>query len=184
MPTMPYSDPQTLSSSTQDLLSKLPAYNIFRMLSRCEDVFKGFIMFNNAVLNKSALDPRLREVAIIRVGYRTGAEYEVHHHIRIGETLGMARAQMEIVASDRDLAELPEEWALVARVADDLVSGPVPSQTNMEKLRRRFSDREILDLIFAIGCYMMVARLLMTAGVEIEPEGTNEPLKIHGQSAK
>lgn len=180
MPEIPYSDPETLSQDVLTLMAKLPNYNIFRMLARCEQVFSTFIRFNDAVLNRTLLDPVLREAAIIRVGHRCGAAYEVHHHERIGRTLGMDDATLRALAPGQDLTLLGPRIALVVIAADELCGSPQLSSTTLGRLRDFLSDREVIELVFSIGCYMMVARLLLTCGVEIEPEGANAPLSVRG----
>jgi alkylhydroperoxidase family enzyme len=44
------------------------------------------------------------------------------------------------------------------------------SDATFAQMRREFSPREIVELILAIGYYMMIARLLETTGVDLEPE--------------
>jgi len=161
------------------MLAKLPPFNIFRMLACTEDVFRSFIRFNNAVLNKSVLDPVLREAAIIRVGHRAGARYEVVQHERIGRSLGMEEDLLRALDPAENAGTFPEPLAAVVAAADELAVAASPKPETLARLKAHLSDRELIELVFSIGCYMMVSRLLVTTGVELEGvEG--DPLPVRG----
>lgn len=179
MSRIPYSDPAALSAETREMLARLPPFNIFRMLARTEEVFRTFIRFNNAVLNKSVLDPVLREVAIIRAGHRAGASYEVVQHERVGRSLGMDEALLRSLDPAADGAVWPERIAAIVAAADELAVAASPTEETLARLRAFLSDRELIELVFAISCYMMVSRLLVTTGVELE-DGDGAPLPVRG----
>ena len=40
----------------------------------------------------------------------------------------------------------------------------------MEALRAEWNDRQILDFLFTVGCYVMRGGVLRTAGTEREPQ--------------
>ena len=63
-----------------EFLAKLPPLNIFRMLAGGEGLLRAFSRFGNHLLYKTALDPVLREIAILRVGVLSDATYEMHQH--------------------------------------------------------------------------------------------------------
>ena len=78
MARIPYPDPAALSPETSEFLAKLPPLNIFRMLAGGEGLLRAFSRFGNHLLYKTALDPVLREIAIVRVGILSRAPYEVY----------------------------------------------------------------------------------------------------------
>ena len=70
MPRIPYFDVEQASGRHAEFLDKLkPHMNIMRMLANSEAGLKGFTRMGNALLNRSELDPTLRELAILRVGW-------------------------------------------------------------------------------------------------------------------
>ena len=54
------------------------------------------------IRHKSKLDPRLRELAILQVGYLANSPYEYSHHVKIGREFGV---------SDDDIRAIGEETA-------------------------------------------------------------------------
>jgi hypothetical protein len=44
------------------------------------------------------------------------------------------------------------------------------SDATFERMAREFPPREIVELILTVGYYMLIARLLETTGVDLEPD--------------
>lgn len=124
-----------------------------------------------AYIQSSRLDPRLRELALIQVGYAVPCPYEYARHVEIGLARGV---------TDADLRALAEESAgrpsgidplagLVLRAARELTHGVSTSEATFAGLRRHFDNELLMDLIFAIANYVGVCRVLETFQVELEP---------------
>jgi alkylhydroperoxidase family enzyme len=174
MPRIPYSDLPPDSPAGR-FLAKLPL-NVARMMAHSPDQMLAFQRFGEAVLSKGALDPRLRELAILRVGHRLGAAYETHHHERIGRAVGMSEAQIEAARSG-DGAGLPERDRMVLACANELESDGSLPDALFADLARVFSHQELVELVLATGFYGMVSRFLNAFWVEVE-EGDGVRLRV------
>ena len=165
MTRIPYADPAPDTSASR-FLAKLPL-NVARIMAHSPEQMLAFQRFGEAILTKGALDPALRELAILRVGWRLGAAYETHHHERIGRGVGMSEAQLAAARSG-DGAGLPERDRLVLACADALeADGGIPDDLFAD-LERTFSHQELVELVLATGFYGMVSRFLNAFGVEVE----------------
>jgi len=67
----------------------LATLNIFRVLLRRERFAKGFSLALGDLLAGSALDHRLRELAIMRIAWRTGSDYEWTQHWALARRFGV-----------------------------------------------------------------------------------------------
>jgi alkylhydroperoxidase family enzyme len=153
----------------QQYVERSGGLNLLRMLAHVQPaIFDGFNQLSRALMQNPRLDPQLREIAVLRVGHLSGSEYEVYHHEAIGRGVGLTTAQLEAVRNG-DAAGLTPAQQAVLRFTDSVVSQVRADDAALQALRAVVSDGEIVDLIMTIGCYMMVARLLATAGVEIDP---------------
>ena len=56
----------------------------------------------------------------------------------------------------------------VLAFADDVVLNVRAGDTTLAAVRAVLDDSDLVELIMVIGCYMMVARLLETTGVDID----------------
>ena len=59
--------------------------------------------------------------------------------------------------------------ARCSRAAAELLERPRLGDASFAALERLFSPREIVELILTVGYYMMVARLLESTAVDIDP---------------
>jgi alkylhydroperoxidase family enzyme len=170
MARLDYPDPSGLEPATQDLLTKLPPLNLFRMLAGSERMLKEFVDLGNQILFRSQLDPVLREIAILRVGVLSGASYEVHQHERIGRTVGMTEALIAATRVGPAATDLDEIQRSVMRFTDDVVANVRAGDETFDAVAAVLSARELQELTLTIGYYMMVSRFLETFDIELEDE--------------
>ena len=169
MPRIPYPDPAKLSEPARQALRDNPA-NVTRMLAAAsEPVFKGFSAFGSALINGSPLSAKLREIAILRVGYLSNARYEVFQHEALARHVGLTEEQIDAVRTGgAAAAKLGEAGRAVLTYVDDLVKNVRPSDETLSGVRKHLSDTELVDLTLVIGSYMMICRFLEMTGVEID----------------
>ncbi|MCG8544336.1 MAG: carboxymuconolactone decarboxylase family protein, partial [Alphaproteobacteria bacterium] len=100
MARIPYPDLDALPDDVRSFVDRIhPMLNVYRMLPHAETSVYGFMKFGNALLFKAALDPVLRELVILRVGYLSGSDYEVHQHLRVAAHVGVSDEKIEAVAA-------------------------------------------------------------------------------------
>jgi 4-carboxymuconolactone decarboxylase len=148
------------------------ASNILSTFVRHPALTKEFLRFNVHLLFRSTLPPRLRELAILRVAHRTDSEYEWGQHVKMGLREGLT--QDEITAVQRGPAEFPagEEFDRTVLVGvDELMDKFELSDATWSALGERFDERQRMDFVFTVGCYITVAMALKTFGVEPDQEG-------------
>lgn len=173
MARIPYPTPQDLSDKTREFVAKLPAINIFRMMSH-SDHLEAFVRLGNRFLYKGALDPVIREIAILRVGYLSSCEYETFQHERIGRDAGMSEALIAAVRKGPDAEPLSPLQRQVLRYVDDLVENVRAGDDTFEPLREQLNVKQLQELTLVTGYYMMVCRFLSTFGVDIEKRGEQQ----------
>jgi len=170
MARLPYVDPEAMKPAVREVYDRLPVkINIFRMMPHAETCYRPLLSLGTAVLFRQDLDARLRELAILRVANLSRAGYEWAQHVPIAKSV--AATDEQIAALERGDAEascFSDDDKLVLRFATELVRDVRVSDETFARAKSRFSDREIVELILAVGYYMMIARLLETTGVDLE----------------
>jgi 4-carboxymuconolactone decarboxylase len=147
------------------------ASNILATFVRHPALTKEFLRFNVHLLFRSTLPPRLRELAILRVAHRTGSEYEWGQHVKMGLREGLT--EDEIAGVQRGPADFPaadEFDRTVLTGVDELMEKFELSDTTWSALGERFDERQRMDFVFTVGCYITVAMALKTFGVEPDQE--------------
>ncbi|HEY2524099.1 MAG TPA: carboxymuconolactone decarboxylase family protein [Candidatus Binataceae bacterium] len=170
MARLPYLDKSDLAPEHQDLLAR--NINLVRALAHSPDSARAFGALAAFIRFKSRLDPRLRELAILQVGYLTRSPYEYSHHVKIVREFGV---------SDGDLRALAEESAgrqsaleplakAVLRAAREMTRDLAISDATFAALRAELDNERLVDLVMTIAVYNGVVRLLATLQIDVEPE--------------
>ncbi len=145
--------------------------NLFRMLAHSPPVASAFAGLGGALLQDSTLDPRLREIAIVRVGLLNDASYEVDKHTAIARAVGVTAAELRALQPTEDRSALDEAAKAVVGLTDELVSSARASDAALTRARGHLDDRMLVELVVTIGYYGLVCRVLETLGVDPEPSG-------------
>jgi 4-carboxymuconolactone decarboxylase len=171
MARLPYVDPATAPEPVRELLDQLPVkLNVFRMMAHAETGFRPLVGLGTAILARQQLDPKLRELAILRVAALSSARYEWVQHAPIARATGATEAQ--VAALERGDVEAECFDALeraVLRFTTEVVRDVRASDAAFDAVARLLSPREIVELVLAVGYYMMIARLLESTAVDLDP---------------
>lgn len=169
MPRIPYPSPESLSPLVRERLAGDPP-NVTRMLvGASEPVYLGFGALAQGLMKGSPLDPKLREIAILRVGYISNCKYELFQHEPFGRFVGLTDEQFSAIkAGDAASSTLDEQQAAVLRFVDDIVLNVRPGDDTLAGVRAFLSDSEVIDLVMVTGNYMTVCRFLETTGIEVD----------------
>lgn len=152
-------------------------HNIFRTLVRHPKLLKRWMVFGNHVLNKSTLDPREREILILRIGWLCRSEYEWAQHVAIGKTCGLTDEDIARIQKGPGAEGLDPFDELLLRATDELHADAMIGETTWEQLASRYDSRQLMDLIFTVGQYNLVSMALNTLGVPLDPglQGFSSP---------
>ena len=107
MPRVPYLNREDLAETDREIFDRLveerksPVGNIFRTLAHTPGLLRRFLALGGELRNKTALDPKLRELALMTVGRLTAAEYEFAHHWNIALRVGVAAINWNILRNSR-----------------------------------------------------------------------------------
>jgi alkylhydroperoxidase family enzyme len=153
--------------------------NIMRFALRHPGVARVLAdMIDVAVLN-GALDARLREIAILRVGWRIGSVYEWSNHVALARRSGLSDAEI-LAVREADAAVLSRGDLVVIAVVDDVLTSTSVSPETLAAARALLGDGdELLELVAIPGFYRAIGTLLLTFTVPLEdhvhpwePDGT------------
>lgn len=172
MARIPYFDLDQAPESYTRLIASRPPLNLYRMLPHAGKVAEGFLALGAAILREGQLDPRLREIAILRTGILCGASYEVHQHRRVARRVGLSEAKIAALEKDADRSALDATEALLLEFTDQVVLQVKAPDASFDALCTRLSQAQVAELVLVIGFYMLVSRFLENFEIDIEPPET------------
>ena len=141
-------------------------FNVFGTLIHHPDLFRRWLVFANHVLGKSTIEVRQREVLILRTAKLVDSEYEWGQHVVIAKEAGLNDDEIQAIGTSGDGLDQVEQ--LLCDVADELTRDKVLSADVWAKLNEHFDTRQVMDIVFTVGQYTMLAMALNTFGVQLD----------------
>ncbi len=126
--------------------------------------------FNGHVLFASTITPRQRELLVLRVAHLRDAEYEWAQHALLAGDAGITPDEVEQVrVGPAGEGWSPLEGALLA-AADELVADARVGDATWAVLAAELDPRQLLDVVFTVGAYELLAMAFRTFDVELDDD--------------
>lgn len=142
--------------------------NVMMVMGNHPDLGKAYNVWGKHLLMSNTLSTRHLELIILRVAWRVKSAYEWHNHVGYGLNAGLT---LEDIAAIRDFPEggnwSPEDAAVLRSVGELIDHGTLGDATWTE-LSAFLDRRQMMDLVYSIGHYVMTSWALSSFGVEIE----------------
>jgi alkylhydroperoxidase family enzyme len=143
--------------------------NLFTTLARHRRLFRGWLWFAGGLMPRGTLPRRDTEIVILRVACISECEYEWRHHERIGQSIGLSRADVDRVRSGPGAEGWsPRQRALLQAVDDMHSKRREISDGVWTQLAAELSDKQLIELCLLIGHYEMLAMTLRS--LRIQPD--------------
>ena len=124
--------------------------------------------FGTYVLGRSSLPTEVRELVTLRTAWLSGSEYEWGHHAARSRRAGMSEVDIEGTKVGSAAEHYSERDKNVLLAVEQLRTDSRMSDDVWDTLSRHLEQHQMLDLIFTVGCYAMLAMALNTLRVEDE----------------
>ena len=159
------------------------ALNLLGVLAQHPDLALAFHTFNGHVLSGSTLTERQRELIVLRVAHRRGAEYEWRQHAILAGDAGIDETEVARVAEGPHAPGWSELEGAILAAVDDLVGEATIAEETWAVLAGHLSTQQLLDLVFTVGAYEVVAMMLRAFEVDLDEDlaGTDRTVGGLGQ---
>ena len=170
MARLPYLEPDQVAPEYRDMLKRNT--NLHKLLVNSPDMAKAFNGIGNFIRFKSKLDPRLRELAILQVGWMEKSEYEFTHHVKIGKEFGVTDADIQALMDETagKPTKLEPLVKAILKGAREMVRDLGMSDATFAEIKKDLSNEHMTDLVLTIAFYCAVVRVLATMKIDNEPQ--------------
>jgi alkylhydroperoxidase family enzyme len=170
MARVPYLNKSDLAPEHQDLLAR--SITLHRALTHSPNAARAFQGLGGFIRHKSRLDPRLRELAILQVGYLARAPYEWSHHVKIGRDFGVSNDDIRALIEETGgrPSKLEPLARTVLKAAREMTEAGAVSASTFALLAKDLDNERLVDLVVTIGFYNAVVRVLASLEIDVEPE--------------
>lgn len=149
--------------------------NIFRTFVQAPDALRQLTGWIRYILSKrSSLSHRPREILILRTGFLCRCGYEFAQHVPLGLRAGLTPDEIEAIKKGAGSGWSEAEAALIL-AADELHADAFVSDATWALLRKHYSERQCMDVVFTVGQYVQISMFLNTFGVQIDEGLASDP---------
>ena len=146
----------------------LGVLNVFKVMAHSPQLMQSWWGMMAVLLARLELDPRLRELAILRLFQVKRTAYGFAHHVRIGKQVGITDEQIAALDGYAESGLFSEVDKLVLEYTDSVTTLDDASPRIATALREHLSEQELVELTFCIANWNMMAHLLPPLEVELE----------------
>lgn len=144
--------------------------NVILTLVNHPELARRFLAFSTYLQRHSTVPTRLRELLILRVAWRYRCDYEWLHHVNLAQHIGVAPEDCEAVKDGPEAGCWTELERQALRAADQLCDHGRVDDATWDALAAHFDKQLLLDLVFTVGGYSMLAWALNSVGIEMDAE--------------
>ncbi len=133
------------------------------------ELYAAWLPFAVHVMPNSSLDARDRQLLILGTSFAWRAIYPWSHHARISQALqALSPQEIERVESGPDHPSWSSaEAALLRACLETRNDGRILDET-WGTLAASYSQKQLLDIVFTIGQYTLIATVLNSLGTELD----------------
>ena len=144
--------------------------NALGTLAHHPELTTAFHTFNGHVLFGSTLTMRQRELLVLRVATLRRAEYEWAQHVVLAGDAGISAVEVGRIVEGADADGWTPLEAALLRAVDELLADAEVGDATWATLAEHLDTEQLMDLVFTVGAYEIVAMAFKSFGVELDAD--------------
>ena len=169
MALLPYLNEKDAAPEVLRILKSGPiVLNVQRMTANAQSIFLHRSRLTNALFTQIAIDPKLREIAILRTAKDCHSVYEWTQHVPAAKHVGVSEIQIDAIENWQKAACFTDVERLVLQFTDEVNANVKASRATLDALKQHLSPAEINELLIIIGHWRQTASILETTEVDLE----------------
>jgi len=175
MAKIPYPRTEDLTPQIQDFFEKIrannwPVLNVNKIMAYSTGSARELIRLGNRLLTRTELNPRFRELAVMRVARLCVCRYEWTQHVPIATEAGLSQEELKNIDRWRDSDLFNKEDKIILAFAEEVARDHQPSANTFAEASMFLNHTSLVELTTAIGYWSMIANLINTFQVDIEED--------------
>ncbi len=144
------------------------ALNVMKMLAGTEDMFAATAGLVEAVFEAKGIDPKTREMIILRAAKLLNCPYEWQANAVFAKNAGLSSDEIDAAAGDGPVTGINPEYVLICRVTDELSITATLSDATLSEMLRKYGPTICRKLILMISWFNLLSRFLNGCRVPLE----------------
>ncbi|MHA2180902.1 MAG: carboxymuconolactone decarboxylase family protein, partial [Promethearchaeota archaeon] len=143
-------------------------FNLKAIMTKYKKLRLKWLIMASQITYDSSLPPRDKEIIILRVAWLTKAKYEWDHHLIVGKQAGLSDEEINRIKKGLDTKGWGKNDAALIQTVDELYTNTFISNPTWKALSERYNSYQLMDLVFTVGGYNMLAMFLNSFGAQTE----------------
>ncbi|SHM66067.1 carboxymuconolactone decarboxylase family protein [Cryptosporangium aurantiacum] len=144
--------------------------NLLGVLANHPALTTAFLQFNGHLLYGSPLPGRYRELVVLRVAWLRRCDYEWAQHVIQAYGVGISDDEIDRVADGPDAPGWTALERALLTATDELLDEGAIGGVTWRELHAELDDQQLLDVVFTVGTYDMLAKAMRTVEVELDDD--------------
>ena len=144
--------------------------NVLATLLRHPALTGPFLSYNNVLLRTPTLEPRWRELVVLRVAWRTRSEYEWAQHVRMATRFAITADEVDAIAQGAEADRWSTLESDLLRATDELLDESRIHDDTWARLAATLDERQLIELTFVVGTYTCLAMVFNSIGLRLDDE--------------
>jgi alkylhydroperoxidase family enzyme len=146
--------------------------NVLKMFAGTGDMYPAVTVFIRTVFEAVDVDPRIREMIVLRAAKKFNALYEWEANAKLASNVGLTSEQIAAAASDGQVGGIAPEYILVCIATDELSDEGRLSDETLTELLKRYGNTVTRKLILIIAWFNLLS--LFVNGCRVPPESIDK----------
>lgn len=159
-----------LGQWTGGIFKNADANPVLRTFAHHPSLANAFSPLNIHLLSTNTLPVKQRQIAIMRTAWQCKATYMWSSHLQTSMSCGLSPDMYAPIQAGADDPYFTEFERTIIRATDQLVAEKKVSNEEWQALAKEWNERQLLDFLFTVGCYAMVAGVMRSTGVQRTPD--------------
>jgi len=142
--------------------------NVIKMFAGTEDMFEATIGLVKTIFQTKGIDPKLREMIILRSATVLNAPYEWQANTQMAKNAGLSSKEIDAAGSDGPVAGINPEYVLVCKATDELSKSGTLRDETLSELMKTHGDTITRKLVLMIAWFNLLSRFLNGCRVPLE----------------
>jgi alkylhydroperoxidase family enzyme len=151
-----------------DAYDPVKTLNVIKMFAGTEDMYAATIGLVNAVFATKGIDPKNREMIILRTAKVLDCPYEWQANARFASNAGLSDDDIDAAAADGPVRGVDPDYVLLCRATDEMcTTGTLTDQTVTDMLRR-YDATICRKYVLMLAWFNLLSRFLNACRMPLE----------------
>lgn len=154
----------------------LPPINVFRALAIAPSLAPGYLQYFAQLFKPLELDAQIERLVVLLTGKLSACEYIWRQNVVVAKSLGISQEKItELDKGNLDAGCFSAEERAAFKFSAEAIQVVEVTDSTYVEAEEHFSPRALTELLYVVGSYMFLARLIRTGGITLDKEPAEVP---------